>query len=105
MKKLNEIINYKQLKSNVTKNVFGLLNLMYEDFNPFEYYGVDEFMASFGLSVDAKYRGRNIGDHFLATRKLFGKEFGLKLTHTMFSSDFSNKNADRVGFESNVVIK
>lgn len=87
------------------KNLFGVISLLYENFDPFEYYGFDEFLASFGLSVDRKYRGRNIGDHFLATRKLLCVEYGLKFTHTLFTSDFSNRNADRVGFVANVVIK
>lgn len=74
-------------------------------FNAFEYYGVDEFMASLGLSVDRRYRGRHIGDHLLTARKIQCKAFGLKLTHSLFTSDFSNKNADRVGFVPNVAIK
>lgn len=95
----------QQLKSPVMKSVLELIHLLYESFDPFEYYGVDEYMSSFGLSVDRKYRGRNIGDHFLASRKLLCKEYGLKFTQTIFSSDYSNKNADRVGFVSNVAIK
>lgn len=87
------------------KKLLGLASVLYEHFDPFEYYGVDEFMGSFGLSVDRKYRGRNIGDHFLATRKLLCVEYGLKFTHTIFTSDFSNSNADRVGFVPNVIIK
>lgn len=94
-----------QMKGEVTKNVFDVLSLMYTSFDPFECYGVTEFMASFGLSVDRKYRGRSIGDQFLATRGLLCKEFGLKLTHTIFSSDFSNRNADKVGFKADVIIK
>lgn len=99
------IQNCKQLKSEKAKNLFGLFNLMYENFDPFECYGVDKFMASLGLSVHSNYRGRQIGDHLLATRKSMCKAFGLKLTHSMFSSEFSNGNADRVGFVPNVVIK
>lgn len=45
-----------------------LAHILYEKFNPFEFYGVDEYMTSFGITVDKKYRGRAIGDHFYGTR-------------------------------------
>lgn len=47
---------------------FGIEFILYENFNVFDHYGVDEYMASFGLSVDKKYRGRRIGDHLLTAR-------------------------------------
>lgn len=87
------------------KNVLGVISVMYENFDPFEKYNVNEFMASFGLSVDRKYRGRGIGEQFLTTRRLLCKEFKIKFTQTIFSSDFSNRNADKVGFLPDVVIK
>lgn len=42
--------------------------MLYENFDPFKHYGVDQYLASFGLFVDRKYRGRSIGDHFMAAR-------------------------------------
>lgn len=78
---------------------------MYENFNPFEYYNVNEYLASFGLSVDKKYRGRGIGSQFLATRKAICNKFRLKITHSVFSSDFSNQNADKAGFQLNIAKK
>lgn len=57
-----------QFKSQVTKDIFDLMMILYENFDTFEYYGVDEYLTSFGLSVDRKYRGRKIGDEFLDTR-------------------------------------
>lgn len=86
-------------------SIFKVSLILYENFNAFEYYGVGEYLTCLGLSVDRRYRGRHIGDQFLYTRKLQCKEFGLKLVHSMFSSDFSNQNADRVGFVPNLVIK
>lgn len=86
-------------------SMFKLSLILYENFNAFEYYGVDEYMGSLGLVVDRRYRGRHIGDQLLIGRKLQCKEFELKLIHSMFTSDFSNKNADRVGFVPNAVIK
>ncbi|XP_055310814.1 uncharacterized protein LOC129573785 [Sitodiplosis mosellana] len=96
---------YGHFKSQVTKDIFDLMMILYENFDPFQHYGVDEYLSSFGLSVSRKYRGRSIGDHFLATRKNLCNEFALKLTHTFFTSDFSNHNADKAGFETNVAIK
>lgn len=52
----------------MTRDIFDLMMILYENFDTFDYYGVDEFLTSFGLSVDRKYRGRKIGDHFLNTR-------------------------------------
>lgn len=77
---------------------------MYENYNPYEKYNVDKYMASLGLSVDRKYRGRSIGDHFLSTRKAMCREFGLKFSGTMFTSNFSNANADKAGFQTDVSI-
>lgn len=84
--------------------MFNIAFLLYTNFKPFEHYGVDKFLTSFGLSVSREYRGRGIGDRLLETRKLLCKEYGLKFTQTVFSSDFSNRNADRVGFVTNVTL-
>lgn len=82
-----------------------MANLLYENINIFDHYGVDEYLASHGLSVDKRYRGRAIGDEFLKTRRLVCEEFNIKLTHSMFSSDYSSKNAERVGFQTDAEIK
>lgn len=82
-----------------------MANLLYENFNIYDHYGVDEYLASHGLSVDKKYRGRRIGDELLKARKLVCQEFGIKVTHSMFSSDYSSKNAERAGFELNAEIQ
>lgn len=42
--------------------------MLYDNFNVYDHYGVEEYLASHGLSVDKKYRGRAIGDEFLKTR-------------------------------------
>lgn len=57
-----------QAKSRISIVEFGIESMLYENFDVFEHYGVEEYMASFGLSVDKKYRGRRIGDQLLATR-------------------------------------
>lgn len=81
-----------------------MLFLLYENYDPYKVYNVDKYMSSLGLSVDRKYRGRSIGDHFLSSRKAMCREFGLKFTGTIFTSDFSNVNADKAGFQTDVSI-
>lgn len=48
--------------------MFELIDVLYENYDPFEDYKVDKYMSSLGLTVDRRYRGRGIGDHFLASR-------------------------------------
>lgn len=61
-------IFFFQFKSQITKTIFDLEFICYQDFDVFKFYGVDKILTSFGLSVNRKYRGRSIGDHLLATR-------------------------------------
>lgn len=64
-------INYKsslQSDSDITKTVFKLISLLYENFDPFKHYGVNQFLGSLGLSVDRKYRGRGVGTQLLGAR-------------------------------------
>lgn len=100
----------------------------YENFDTCEQYEVDQYLSSFGLSVDKNYRGRGIGEQLLLARyaqffslkrrwensdsdnrksyrKSMCKEFGLTVTHTIFSSDFSNRNAARAGFKTDVSLR
>lgn len=83
-------------KVNVVCDIFSLL---YEQFDTCEYYGVDKYLTSVGLTVVGKYRGRSIGEQLLKTRKVFYKAFDIKLASTAFTSNFSNKIADKIGFE------
>lgn len=41
------------------------------DFDKYKHYGVDKYMASVGLYVNKKYRGRAIGDRILEARYPF----------------------------------
>lgn len=79
--------------------LFDILGLLYKDFDTYEHYSVDQYLTSFGLVVDGQYRGRRIGEQFLRSRKPFCETFGIKLTSTVFTSNFSNKIADNVGFK------
>lgn len=85
----------KSVRANVIPNVFEIL---YGDFDTFDHYKVDEYLSSVGIVVSEKYRGRGIGEQFLRARKPFCETFGIKLTIDIFTSNFSNANADKVGF-------
>lgn len=57
-----------QLKGFVVPQMFEMMDILYENYDTFKAYSVDKYMSSLGLSVDQRYRGRGIGDHFLTSR-------------------------------------
>lgn len=57
-----------QLKSSLAIAMSELADILYEHHDTFEAYGVDKYMASVALSVDRRYRGHGIGNHFLASK-------------------------------------
>lgn len=78
---------------------------MYKDFDVCENYGIDEYLTSVSLVVSAKYRGRGIGEQLLDTRKVVCQEFGIRLTSTSFTSDHSNRIAEKVGFKIDRILR
>ena len=52
------------------KDMFDSFDLMYREgnFTVWEKYGVDKYLASFGLAVAPEYRGRGIGQRLLEMR-------------------------------------
>lgn len=79
--------------------------ILREKHDTFKDHGVDSFLTSIGLVVDKRYRGRGIAEQLLRARLPICKEFGIKLTATTFSSDISNRVADKVGFQLDSVLK
>lgn len=98
------ILNF-QFKSEKNRRLFATMGLVNENFDTFEHYGVDKYLTSAGLLTITKYRGRNIGGQFLKARGAICKEFAIKLTSTTFTSDFSNHNADNVGFKLDIHLR
>lgn len=82
-----------------------MMFLLRKNCNIFELYEVNECLTSVGLIVDQKYRGRGIAECLLKIRKEICKEFGIRLTSTIFTSDTSNRIADRVGFKLDKIIR
>lgn len=81
------------------------MSLLHENCNIFELYKVDKYLTSVGLAVDNKYRGRGIAEHCLRIRKSICKEFGIKVTSTVFTADSSNRIADKVGFKLDKIMR
>lgn len=81
------------------------MSLLCENFDPFKQYGVDKYLDSQAIAVNKKYRGRGIAEQFLKCSKQICKEFEIKLTSTIFTSDFSNRIADKIGFKLDKAIK
>lgn len=48
-----------------------MADILYEHHDTFEVYEVDKYMASVALSVDRRYRGLGIGNHFMASKLVF----------------------------------
>lgn len=94
-----------QFKSEKNVRQFIAMGLVYENFDLFEHYSVDKYLSSAGLLVTPNYRGRHIGEKFLMVREAICKEFGIKLTSTLFTSDFSNRIADKVGFKLDIRLR
>lgn len=94
-----------QMKNEKTHKFGELMQLLHENCNIFDMYGVDEYLTSVGLVVDEKYRGRGIAVHLLKSRKLICKEFGIKVTSTVFTSDSSNSIATKIGFKMDKIIR
>lgn len=94
-----------QFKSEKNVRHFDTLFLIGENFNICEHYGVDKYLSSAGLVVPSKYRGRSIGEQFLNTRKFICRHFGIKLTSTLFTSYYSDKSADKVGFKLDTILR
>lgn len=94
-----------QFKSEKNHRQFATLGLLNENFDSCKHYGVDKYLSSAGLVVIPECRGRGIGEQFLKCRESICKEFGIKLTSTSFTSEFSNRVADRAGFKVDVVLR
>lgn len=60
--------HYFQLKGRMVLEMFEFFDILWEQWNTFEKFNVDQYMSSMGLSVARKYRGRGIGTHSLNSR-------------------------------------
>lgn len=81
------------------------MSLLCANFDPFKQYAVDMYLDSQAIAVNKRYRGRGIAEQFLRCSEIICKEFEINLTSTIFTSDFSNRVADKVGFKLDKIIR
>lgn len=91
-------IYQRDSQQRVTKEFYDVLQSMC-DFEPFEHYGVNEYLSAGGLAVARKYRRRGIALELLKTREKLCNQFGIEMTLNVFSSDYANACADKAGFK------
>ncbi|GLV39248.1 hypothetical protein CBL_06298 [Carabus blaptoides fortunei] len=91
-------------KGEKCRNMLGAVLHLTHMKDPFEAFGINEYMSALGLSVLPEFRGQGIGDQLLNARTPLGKAVGLKVTLTVFTSSISQKLAKRTGFKDFCVI-
>lgn len=94
-----------QFTSQNMSDIFGVMSYAQEQFDPFAYYKVEEYLIAYGLCVDTAYRGRGIATEMLKARAPLLKVLGLKVTTTAFTGIGSQKAAEKAGYEENFVIE
>ncbi|XP_063244022.1 uncharacterized protein LOC134543118 [Bacillus rossius redtenbacheri] len=67
--------------------------------DPFEKYGLDEYIVGIGLAVAMEFQGQGLGREILKARFDVGRAVGVKLTVTVFIAIESQVLATREGFE------
>lgn len=105
MKYSSNFLHIFQTKSEKIRKFAELMYFIRENFNIFEVYGLDKHISSIGLVVNNIYRRRGIAEHLLRCRIPICMEFGIKMTSTVFTSDSSNRVADRVGFKLDKLVR
>ncbi|XP_023943373.2 uncharacterized protein LOC112049636 [Bicyclus anynana] len=65
----------------------------------FEYYGVDKYFTSSGLTVLPEHRGQNIGARLIDARKELSKAFGIKAACTVFTATTSQVLAAKCNYQ------
>lgn len=71
---------------------------MCENVDACEKYGTKEYLSTEALVVPHKYRGCGIGKQFCQCIKPFCETVGISLTLTSFTSNFSDRIADQMGY-------
>ncbi|XP_055310798.1 uncharacterized protein LOC129573781 [Sitodiplosis mosellana] len=96
---------YTQIKSEKIRQYAEMMFLLRENFNIFEVYELDKHLSCIGLVIDRTYRRRGIAEQFLRCREAICREFGIRMTSTVFTADSSNRIADKVRFKMDKIIR
>ncbi|XP_063243795.1 uncharacterized protein LOC134543028 isoform X3 [Bacillus rossius redtenbacheri] len=86
-------------KGETASKIMKLLDYLDSLADPFEKYGVEEYIAAMGLSVAKEFQGQGLGKELLKARFDVGRAVGVKLTVTAFTAIESQVLATREGFE------
>ncbi|EDS42761.1 conserved hypothetical protein [Culex quinquefasciatus] len=76
-----------KMQSQKEGDILAANEYLTDNFDLFGHYGVDKYLAAFGLSVNRRYRGRGIATDILKARVQLCKAFGIKLTTTTHSEN------------------
>ncbi|XP_063243793.1 uncharacterized protein LOC134543028 isoform X2 [Bacillus rossius redtenbacheri] len=88
-----------EFKGETASKIMKLLDYLDSLADPFEKYGVEEYIAAMGLSVAKEFQGQGLGKELLKARFDVGRAVGVKLTVTAFTAIESQVLATREGFE------
>lgn len=86
------------------RDIFGALDYVTKQFDVFENYKVDQYLAAYGLCVNPEYRGRGIATEMLKARVPILAAFGLEVTSTAFTGIGSQIAAQRADYKEDYVI-
>ncbi|XP_048516181.1 uncharacterized protein LOC105691588 isoform X1 [Athalia rosae] len=88
-----------ELRSPVLAKIMGEQAKLSKEADVLGRYGVDKYLAAFGLSVHPCLRGQGVGEEILRAREDFGIAYNIPATETSFTAMASQVLANRVGFE------
>ncbi|KAJ6623215.1 hypothetical protein Bhyg_17307 [Pseudolycoriella hygida] len=95
-------LDWEDYDSQNVKDMDLVSSYLLDQFNIYDHYQVDYYLADCGLSVLPKYRRRGIALKMLEARKLLGQACGLKLTSNIVFSKEAQRLAERAGYEKNI---
>ncbi|XP_045457809.1 uncharacterized protein LOC123668060 [Melitaea cinxia] len=79
--------------------LFGAVDFVTRSVDIFSKFGVEQYLTAYGLVVDPKWRGCNIGKEILLARIPLCKALGIKVTATVFTAAASQAVAKKAGFQ------
>ncbi|XP_063243239.1 uncharacterized protein LOC134542702 [Bacillus rossius redtenbacheri] len=89
-----------EYKGESIRKIFRLLDDLKSRVDPFQTYGVEEYVSAMGLAVCKEYRGQGLGLELLSTRLELCRALGVRLTVTTFTAIESQRLAAKLGFRT-----
>lgn len=96
---------FLQFKDQNVCDIIKAVGYTLKEANVFEKYGIDKYLAEFGLVVNKKYRYRGIATEMLKAQKPVMEAQGVILSSTAFTMIGSQKAATNAGFVEDFVIR